>query len=93
MKTKKLHNYLDTILKKTTYKYDPSIKMWCGWVKNIPGIYAQNTTIKKTRTELFETLEEYFLFNIKMMILSRKSLSLSNRLRTRDQSHIYAKTN
>ena len=60
----KFQSYINSLLKKAKYEYDPSVRSWCGWIKSLPGIYAQKDTLESTREELISTLEDYILISL-----------------------------
>lgn len=61
----KLYQYINYLLNKAHYEYDPSVKSWCGWIKGFPGVYAQGKNIEETRAELISALEDYLLLELK----------------------------
>jgi predicted RNase H-like HicB family nuclease len=51
-------------LAKAEYQFDESVNEWAGWIKELPGIYAQGKAIESARNQLAEMLEEYLIINI-----------------------------
>ena len=41
--------YIEKILRKAKYEYDPETKTWCASVKDLPGAYAQADTVEEAR--------------------------------------------
>ena len=61
----KFLNYINQLIKKAHYEYDPSARAWVGWIKGFPGVYAQGENVEEVRGELISTLEDYLLVDIK----------------------------
>ena len=61
----KLHQYIISQMKRAHYEYDPSVKAWAGWIKGLPGIYAQGKNVEEVRAELILTLEDSLLIDFK----------------------------
>jgi len=51
--------FIEKMLLKAEYKFDESVKEWAGWIKDMPGIYAQAKDLENARNQLAEILEEY----------------------------------
>jgi predicted RNase H-like HicB family nuclease len=60
----RVQNFIENKLSRAEYKYDESVNVWVGWIKDVPGIYAQSETIEDVRSELAEVLEEYLLMSL-----------------------------
>jgi predicted RNase H-like HicB family nuclease len=60
----RVQNFIETRLSRAEYKYDESVNAWAGWIKDLPGIYAQRQTLEDVRNELAEVLEEYLLVSL-----------------------------
>lgn len=60
----RISHYIDRLLKRACYTYDPSVKAWSGWIKGFPGVYAQGRNVEEVRAELIATLEDYLLLNL-----------------------------
>ena len=58
-------NFINQLLKKAHYEYDPSVKAWVGWIKDFPGVYAQGKNVEEVRGELISALEDYLLVDLK----------------------------
>ena len=56
--------YINKMLKKADYEYDPATKSWCASVDDLPGAYAQADTVEDVRAELAETIEEFVLVSL-----------------------------
>lgn len=54
-----IRKYIDHFLKNASYEFDKKTKSWCGWIKELPGVYAQGNSVEETRKELEEMIEEY----------------------------------
>ena len=54
----KLNKYIGYQLNKACYEYDASVKAWSGWIKGLPGVYAQGRNIDEARQELISALED-----------------------------------
>ncbi len=78
-------SYIEKLLKKADYEYDKETKSWCASIDELPGVYAQASTIEKVRQELAEIIEDYIIeslkenqklpnFNIRTKITSSKIL-------------------
>lgn len=61
----KLHRYINQLLGRAHYEYDPSVKSWAGWIGNFPGVYVQGKSVESVRSELISALEDYLLLNLK----------------------------
>ena len=61
----KLNKYIGYQLNKACYEYDASVKAWSGWIKGLPGVYAQGRNIEEARKELISALEDYVFLNLK----------------------------
>jgi len=61
----KFQEYIYQLLNKAHYEYDASVKAWVGWIKNMPGVYAQGKNIEKVRSELISALEDYLIVDLK----------------------------
>jgi len=61
----KFYHYINQIMKKAHYEYDGSVKVWVGWIKGFPGVYAQGENVEEVRSELISTLEDYILASLK----------------------------
>lgn len=61
----KIHKYINQLLKRAQYEYDPAVKSWAGWIKGLPGVYAQERSVEETREELISALEDYLIINLK----------------------------
>lgn len=61
----KLYQYILQLMQKAHYEYDPSVRAWIGWVKGVPGIYAQGRNVEEVRADLISTLEDSLLFDLK----------------------------
>ena len=59
-----LINYINKMLKKANYEYDPATNSWCGSVDELPGVYAQADTVEDVRSELAEVIEEYVFVSL-----------------------------
>ncbi len=51
--------FIEKMLAKAEYRFDGSVKEWAGWIKGLPGIYAQAKDLEGARNQLAEILEEY----------------------------------
>lgn len=60
----RVQNFIETQLARAEYKRDESVNAWAGWIKGLPGIYAQGDTLEEVRNELAEVLEEYLLVSL-----------------------------
>jgi predicted RNase H-like HicB family nuclease len=60
-----VQNFIETQLARAEYKQDESVNSWVGWIKGLPGIYAQGDTLEDVRNELAEVLEEYLLMSLR----------------------------
>lgn len=56
--------YIEKILRRAEYKYDPKTKSWCARAKDLPGAYAQADTVEKVRQQLSEVIEDYILVSL-----------------------------
>ena len=76
--TFKIQQFIENKLLNAEYEFDKSVGQWAGWIKGLPGVYAQCDSVELARRELAETLEEYILaslqekkkikgFNIKLL--------------------------
>lgn len=61
----KLYQYILGQMKRAHYEYDPSVKAWVGWIKGVPGIYAQGRNVEEVREELISTLEDALLIDFR----------------------------
>ncbi len=59
-----LTNYINKMLKKASYEYDPATDSWCASVDKLPGAYAQADTVEDVRSELAEVIEEYVFVSL-----------------------------
>jgi predicted RNase H-like HicB family nuclease len=59
-----LIEYINKMLKKTSYEYDSATNSWCASVDELPGVYAQADTIEDARSELAEIIEEYVFVSL-----------------------------
>lgn len=53
--------YIENLLSKAEYEYDPETKSWCASIKDLPGAYAQADTVEEVRSQLAEVIEDYIL--------------------------------
>jgi len=60
-----LSSYIQKVLERVEYEYDPSVKRWAAWIPNVPGVYAQAKTVEFARRELAAALEVYILVSLK----------------------------
>ena len=58
-------SYIEKLLKKADYEYDKETKSWCASIDELPGVYAQASTIEKVRQELAEIIEDYIIESLK----------------------------
>lgn len=58
-------NYIEKILSRAEYEYDPSVRQWAGWIGGFRGVYAQGKRIEEVRQELASVLEEYLLLSVR----------------------------
>ena len=56
--------YIERLLRKAEYEYDPKTKSWCASVKDLPGAYAQADTVEEVRSQLAEVIEDYILVSL-----------------------------
>jgi len=61
----KFQKYIYQLLNKAHYEYDASVKAWAGWIKNMPGVYAQGKNIEEARSELMSALEDRLFIDLK----------------------------
>ena len=59
-----LVKYINKMLKKADYEYDPDTNSWCASLDKLPGVYAQADTIEDARSELAEIIEEYVFVSL-----------------------------
>ena len=59
-----LIEYINKMLKKAKYEYDPATNSWCASVDELPGVYSQADTIEDARSELAEVIEEYVFVSL-----------------------------
>ena len=59
----KLYQFILNLMKRAHYEYDPSVKEWVGWIRGVPGIYAQGKNVEEVRAELIATLEDSLLID------------------------------
>jgi predicted RNase H-like HicB family nuclease len=59
-----LVKYINKMLKKADYEYDPATNSWCASLDKLPGVYAQADTIEDARSELAEIIEEYVFVSL-----------------------------
>lgn len=59
-----LAKYIEKALEKATYEYDESVKQWAAWIEEVPGVYAQASTVEAARKELASVLEDYVLLSL-----------------------------
>lgn len=59
-----LTKFIEKALEKATYEYDESVKQWAAWIEDIPGVYAQESTVEAARKELASVLEDYVLISL-----------------------------
>lgn len=59
-----LIKYINKMLKKASYEYDPATHSWCASVDELPGVYAQADSIEEVRSELAEIIEEYVFVSL-----------------------------
>lgn len=57
--------YIEKVLARAKYEYDPSVRQWVAWIDGFPGIYAQGMGVEEVRQELTSTLEEHILLGLK----------------------------
>lgn len=57
--------YIEKLLAKAEYEYDPETKSWCASVKALPGVYAQADTVEEVRSQLAEVIEDYILVSLR----------------------------
>jgi predicted RNase H-like HicB family nuclease len=60
----RVQEFIEKKLGKAEYEFDKSVKEWAGWIKGLPGIYAQASSIEEARNQLAEMLEEYLLISV-----------------------------
>ncbi|PJB98463.1 MAG: hypothetical protein CO078_01910 [Candidatus Nealsonbacteria bacterium CG_4_9_14_0_8_um_filter_36_17] len=56
--------YIENLLAKAEYEYDPETKSWCASVEDLPGAYAQADTVEEVRSQLAEVIEDYILVSL-----------------------------
>ncbi len=56
--------YIKHHLEKAKYEYDPEAKVWCAWTPELPGAYAQASTVEAARASLAEVVEDYLMLAI-----------------------------
>ena len=59
-----LVKYINKMLKKADYEFDPETNTWCASLDDLPGAYAQADTIEDARSELAEVIEEYVFVSL-----------------------------
>ena len=59
-----LIKYINKMLKKADYAFDPETNSWCASLDDLPGTYAQADTIEDARSELAEVIEEYVFVSL-----------------------------
>ena len=57
--------YIQKLLHKAHYEYDPSVKDWVGWIEGYPGVYAQGKMVEDVRAELASILEDFVVLNLR----------------------------
>ena len=57
-------DYIENLLKKAEYEYDPDAGSWCAFVKELPGVYAQANSVEEVREQLTEVIEDYILISL-----------------------------
>lgn len=60
----KLSRYIEQLLKRAHYEYDPSVKDWVGWIAGYPGVYAQGRTVENVRADLASILEDFIVLDL-----------------------------
>ncbi|HCA67375.1 MAG: hypothetical protein UW39_C0016G0028 [Parcubacteria group bacterium GW2011_GWC2_44_17] len=56
--------YIENLLKKAQYEYDPATSSWCAYVHDLPGAYAQSDSVEEAREKLTEVIEDYILISL-----------------------------
>lgn len=56
--------YIQKLLRRAHYEYDPSVKNWAGWIEGYPGVYAQAETVEEARADLISTLEDFLILDL-----------------------------
>ena len=69
--------YIEQQLKRARYELDKETNDWCGWVPQLPGVYAQAATIEQARSQLAEVIEDYLIISLQ----KERSKSFVNKLR------------
>ena len=59
-----LTNYIQKMLRKASFEYDPATDSWCASVDALPGAYAQADTVEDVRSELAEVIEEFVFVSL-----------------------------
>lgn len=59
-----IYQYIEKMLVKADYEFDPKTKSWCARIDELPGVYAQADTVEEVRTQLAEVIEEYILVSL-----------------------------
>ena len=57
-------NYIENLLKKAEYEFDPETKSWCASISELPGAYAQANSVEEVRDQLAEVIEDYVLVSL-----------------------------
>ncbi len=56
--------YIEKLLQRARYEYDPSVKSWAGWIESYPGVYAQAETVEEVRADLISVLEGFLIMDL-----------------------------
>ncbi len=83
----KLMQYISDLMKNAEYSYDKSIKSWAGWIKGLPGVYAQGESVEEVRSELMSVLEDFLLLELQDNI---KRLKKQNNAETNKPERVSA---
>lgn len=57
--------YIEEAMKRARYKILED-KTYYGWVQELPGVWAQASTLEECRAELQEVIEDWLLLGLKL---------------------------
>ena len=53
--------YVTKAIQHAVYEYCDETKSWCGYIRELPGCWAQGNTIEETRLQLIDVIEGWLI--------------------------------
>jgi len=78
-----ISEYVAKAIQHAIYEYCEETKSWCGYIRELPGCWAQGNTIEETRLQLIDVIEGWLILSLQFddAIPQLDGLTVGKRLR------------